>query len=290
MNLLKSETKNLGIIALGCLIMVLGLNLFLIPVDLYSTGLMGFSQEVAVIVSRLTGIADQTGAIYFLLNIPIIILGWLKVGKKFTLRTFWAVILISFFQIVIPSDNVIVDDTLLAVITSGLFIGGGIGLTLRCGASTGGTDIIALYISLVKGKSFGVYNLILNLVVIVGAILVTGDIQVAILMLILLYTTGVVIDKIHNSNEKLTLFIMTTKADEVTNSLLAGQSSRGVTIVDSKGGLTKQANNTLITTISKGQLYACLSAIKSADEKAFINILPVENVVGFFPNNYKDIL
>ncbi len=290
MNFIKKESKSLLWITIGGLIYVIGLNMFLIPVNLFATGLMGLSQEIATILSYFTGVTDLTGQIYFLLNLPIILLGWLKVGKKFTLRTFWAVAVITAFQIVIPSDQVIVDDTLLAVITSGILIGVGTGLTLKFGSSTGGTDIIALYVSLVKGKSFGLYYLIMNIVVIVGAILVTSDIQVAILMLVLLYTTGTVIDKIHNSHVKLTLFIMTTKADEVTDSLLSGQSSRGVTIVDSKGGLTKQANNTLITTISKGQLYACLSAIKAADEKAFINILPVENVVGFFPNNYKDIL
>lgn len=289
MKLSKNEIQNLLWIALGCLIMVIGVNLFLIPMDLYSTGLMGFSQEIATVLTRLTGITDQTGAIYFVLNIPIIILGWLKVGKKFTLRTFWAVILISLFQMFIPTDIMLVDDQLLAVITSGLFIGAGIGITLKRGASTGGTDIIVLYVSLVKEKSFGIYNLIFNLIVILGAILVTSDIQIAILMLILLYTVGIVIDKIHNSHEKLTLFIMTYEPDAVTESLLSG-TARGVTVLDSRGGMTKANNNTLITTISKGQLYCCLSDIKSADEKAFINILPVENVVGFFPNNYKDIL
>ncbi len=289
MNFIKNESKNLLWIAIGGLIYVIGLNLFLIPVNLYSTGLMGLSQEIATMVTRIAGLGDLTGQIYFMLNIPIIVLGWLKVGKKFTLRTFWAVIVISVFQIIIPSNNVIVDDTLLAVITSGILIGLGTGLTLKYGSSTGGTDIIALYISLVKGKSFGVYYLIMNIVVIVGAILVTGDLNVAILMLVLLYTTGMVIDKVHNSHVKLTLVIMTNKAEEVTESLISG-STRGVTVIDSRGGMSKADNNTLMTTISKGQLYASLSAIKAADEKAFINILPVENVVGFFPNNYKDIL
>lgn len=289
MKFTKDEIQNIFWIILGCLIMVIGVNLFLIPINLFSTGLMGFSQELAALASHLTGVSDQTGIIYFILNIPIIVLGWLKVGKKFTIRTLIAVIFISFFQIIIPSDKVLVADPLLAIITSGLFIGSGIGITLKRGASTGGTDIIVLYISLVKGKSFGVYNLIFNLIVIIGAILITSDLQVAILMLILIYTVGVMIDKIHNSHEKLTLLVMTTKADSVTESLLKG-TARGVTVVDSRGGLTKAENNTLITTISKAQLYACLSAIKAADEKAFINILPVENVVGFFPNNYKDIL
>ncbi len=285
----KQELKNVLWIIIGCLIYVIGLNLFLVPIGLYTTGLMGFAQILATVVSQLFDTSNFTGEIYFLLNIPIILLGWFKVGKKFTMRTFLAVILISVFQIIVPNDIELVTDPLLATITSGVFIGTGIGITLKNGSSTGGTDIIALYISLFKGKSFGLYNLLLNIVVILGALLVTQDVTVCILMIVSLYTIGVVIDRIHNSNEKITLFIMTSHADDVTTKLLE-ETSRGVTILDSRGGLTGRQNNTILVTIDKGQMYQALAAIREADPKAFINIMPVENVVGYFPNNYQNIL
>ncbi len=285
----KQELKNVLWIIIGCLIYVIGLNLFLVPIGLYTTGLMGFAQILATVVSQLFDTSNFTGEIYFLLNIPIILLGWFKVGKKFTMRTFLAVILISVFQIIVPNDIELVTDPLLATITSGVFIGTGIGITLKNGSSTGGTDIIALYISLFKGKSFGLYNLLLNIVVILGALLVTQDVTICILMIVSLYTIGVVIDRIHNSNEKITLFIMTSHADDVTTKLLE-ETSRGVTILDSRGGLTGRQNNTILVTIDKGQMYQALAAIREADPKAFINIMPVENVVGYFPNNYQNIL
>ncbi len=285
----KQELKNVFWIVIGCLIYVIGLNLFLVPIGLYTTGLMGFAQILATVVSQLFDTSNFTGEIYFLLNIPIILLGWFKVGKKFTMRTFLAVILISVFQILVPNDIELVTDPLLATITSGVFIGTGIGITLKNGSSTGGTDIIALYISLFKGKSFGLYNLLLNIVVILGALLVTQDVTVCILMIVSLYTIGVVIDRIHNSNEKITLFIMTSHADDVTTKLL-DETSRGVTILDSRGGLTGRQNNTILVTIDKGQMYQALAAVREADPKAFINIMPVENVVGYFPNNYQNIL
>ncbi len=285
----KQELKNVFWIVLGCLIYVIGLNLFLVPIGLYTTGLMGFAQILATVVSQLFDTSNFTGEIYFLLNIPIILLGWFKVGKKFTMRTFLAVILISVFQILVPNDIELVTDPLLATITSGVFIGTGIGITLKNGSSTGGTDIIALYISLFKGKSFGLYNLLLNIVVILGALVVTQDVTVCILMIVSLYTTGVVIDRIHNSNEKITLFIMTSHADDVTSKLL-DETSRGVTILDSRGGMTGRQNNTILVTIDKGQMYQALAAVREADPKAFINIMPVENVVGYFPNNYQNIL
>ncbi len=285
----KQELKNVLWIIIGCLIYVIGLNLFLVPIGLYTTGLMGFAQILATVVSQLFDTSNFTGEIYFLLNIPIILLGWFKVGKKFTMRTFLAVILISVFQIIVPNDIELVTDPLLATITSGVFIGTGIGITLKNGSSTGGTDIIALYISLFKGKSFGLYNLLLNIIVILGALLVTQDVTVCILMIVSLYTIGVVIDRIHNSNEKVTLFIMTSHAEDVTKKLLE-ETSRGVTILDSRGGLTGRQNNTILVTIDKGQMYQALAAVREADPKAFINIMPVENVVGYFPNNYQNIL
>lgn len=285
----KQEVKNVLWIIVGCLIYVIGLNLFLVPINLYTTGLMGFAQILATMVEMVFHSKNFTGEIYFLLNIPIITLGWFKVGKKFTLRTFLAVILISVFQIIIPNDITLVTDPLLATITSGVFIGTGIGITLKNGSSTGGTDIIALYISLFKGKSFGLYNLLLNIIVIAGALLVTQDVTICILMIVSLYTIGVVIDRIHNSNEKVTLFIMSSKAEVVTKEII-DKTARGATILDSRGGLTGRENNTIIVTIDKGQMYQALTAVNEADEKAFINVMPVENVVGLFTNNYQNIL
>lgn len=282
----KQEMINIIWITFGCVIMVLGINMFLTPSDLFTTGLMGLSQ---IISSIIVGTSALTGQIYFILNVPTILLGWFKVGRKFTLRTFYAVTVISLLQTIIPSDTVYLEDPLLAIITSGLFIGAGIGILLKAGASSGGMDIITLYISLVKGKSFGVYNVLLNILVIIGALLLTRDFETAVLMLISLYTIGVVIDKLHNSHEKLTLFVVTAQEEAVKNALLENY-ERGQTLFDTRGGLTGKESTTIMMTISKGQLYNIIETIKSADDKAFINVLPVENVVGYFQNNYKNIL
>lgn len=282
----KQEMINIVWITFGCVIMVLGINMFLTPSDLFTTGLMGLSQ---IISSIIVGTSALTGQIYFILNVPTILLGWFKVGRKFTLRTFYAVTVISLLQTIIPSDTVYLEDPLLAIITSGLFIGAGIGILLKAGASSGGMDIITLYISLVKGKSFGVYNVLLNILVIIGALLLTRDFETAVLMLISLYTIGVVIDKLHNSHEKLTLFVVTAQEEAVKNALLENY-ERGQTLFDTRGGLTGKESTTIMMTISKGQLYNIIETIKSADDKAFINVLPVENVVGYFQNNYKNIL
>ena len=284
-----TEIINLVWISIGCFVFALGVNLFLSPANVYTTGLLGLSQEISVILSNIFNTPDITSILYLLLNIPAVLLGWFKVGKKFTLRTFFAIALLSLFTALIPNDKVYITDKLLAIITSGLFMGAGVGITLKHGSSTGGTDIFALFISLFRGKSFGVYNLALNSIVIALAIILNQDVTTGVYMLVSLYVTGIVVDKVHTANDKYTLYIVTSQLDEVRKAMLENV-VRGLTIFESEGGKTHFKNNTIMTTIEKGELYSAIDVIKHADEKAFITILKTEKVVGTFENNYLKIL
>lgn len=283
---MKSKIVNYFLIAMGCFIYTVGINIFIVPSGIFSVGIFGLAQEISYVFTRTY---DLTSILYFVINIPVLILGWYKVGKKFTLRTLVCVILVSVFQIVIPTDTGIVDDLLLEVITGSILCGFGLALILKQGASTGGTDIISMYFSLIKGKSFGFINIALNLVIIIIAVYINNDFNSAIYMLISLYTIGIVVDKIYNSHEKLTLIVITTKPTEIRD-IIFSDIGRGCTILDSYGGQSFSKNNTLLLTISKGELYKTISLLKDTDENSFINVLPVESVVGYFQNHFKKSL
>ena len=285
----STEIINLIWISIGCLVFVIGINLFLTPAGVYTTGLLGLSQELSTIFNNIFGTPDITSILYLILNIPAILLGWFKVGKKFTLRTFFAVFILSIFTAIIPNQTIYITDTLLAIITAGLLCGVGIGITLKHGSSTGGVDIVALFISLFKGKSFGVYNIALNSIVVFIAIILNNDITTGVFMLVSLYVTGVIVDKVHTTNDKYTLYIVTSHFEEVRETLLTNF-IRGLTIFESEGGKTQLKNKTIMTTIEKGELYSAIDIIKNADENAFITILKTEKVVGAFENNYLKIL
>lgn len=289
MKFIKSEYKNLFYITIGTLIMIIGVNLFLTPAGIYTTGILGLSQEISSVIDHFLGTGDLSPIIYWLLNVPIILLGWFKVGKKFTLRTFYAITLISLFSQFIPNDIVLISDQTLAVITSALFMGTGIGLTLKYGASTGGTDILAVYLSLTKGKAFGPFNLLLNSIVIVIAISLTRNFTIGVLMLISIYIIGLVIDKVHNSHEKISLFIVTSNPQAIRDAIFA-TTPHTCTIIDSIGGRDYHKSNIVMVTLSKAELYRFVEDIKAVDEKAWINVVPVENVVGYFENNFRKIL
>ncbi len=276
-------------IMLGSLLYVLGINLFLEPLNLYTTGLMGFSQIINTFISTTIEPINITSLIYFMLNLPIIIFGYFKVGKKFIIKTFLTVLIVSIFQKIIPNDILLINDELLSVICSGVVSGMGLGILLQNGTSTGGTDIIALYFSLVKGKSFGKFNVMINVIIVVLATLISQDLKVAVLIIILLYIFGLTTDKIHNANEKSLMIIITSKPKVITE-MIVNDVKKGVTVIDSRGGISNQANNTLIVSVWTSQLPLIINHINAIDQKAFINVVGVEKVIGYFPSEYKKIL
>ncbi len=232
---MSNNIKTIFAILLGSFIYVLGINLFLEPLDLFTIGVMGFAQVINVVVNKFITNIDVTSYVYFLVNMPVIIFGFFKVGKKFIARSFLAILFSAIFQGIIPNDIVLIDDAFLSVVASAILSGIGIGILLNVGSSTGGTDIIALYFSIIREKSFGLYNLAVNGVIVLMIALLTQDLKTSLLFIILLYILGVVIDKVHNSSVKSIAIIVTNNEREVSAKII-NDLGKGVTILESKGG------------------------------------------------------
>ncbi len=146
------EAKRVAIVIIGAILSAVALNFFLIGANVYASGFTGISQILSSVFTDYLGLENiSTGIILFILNIPVAILGWLKVGKGFTIYSFLSVAAISFFLEVLPVLRLSTDIMLNAVF-GGVIAGVGIGITLKWGASTGGSDIIAMYLS--KGSSY----------------------------------------------------------------------------------------------------------------------------------------
>ena len=130
------KVVQLLVIALGSALYAVGISLFLDPNRLAPGGITG----IAVILNRLVQV--ETGTLYFLLNVPIILLGIWKFGLRFIARTFFAIVLISAFSNLLAPVGPLTDDLLMAGAIGGILIAAGIGLIFKAGATTGGTDII----------------------------------------------------------------------------------------------------------------------------------------------------
>ena len=265
--------RNIIIIVLGSFITAVGFNLFMIPHRIISSGLSG----IAMVLGILTPI--NTGILNLVLNLPLLIIGWLKLGKQFITYTIISVIVTSASLLLLPI-NKISSDPLLSCLFGGVLVGVGAGVTFRAAGSTGGLDIIAML--LMKKRSFPLGALLgaMNTVVVVISGFIFGW-DLAMLTLVGIYTASKVIDTIHTSHIKLTLMIITKRGNDLKDILLA-KLERGITVIEGKGAYSGNKQEILMTVITRYQLADVRNTINEVDPHAFVNITETTDVIGLF--------
>ena len=273
------QTKKVVIVIAGALLNALAMNLFLIPANVYSSGFTGIAQLLSKVLSDYTPIQVSMGFLLLLLNIPVAILGWRKIGKSFTIYSFISVVLSSLFLSMIPVKQVS-HDILLNAVFGGVIQAVGVGITLKWGASTGGVDIIAMVLSRMKDKPIGPYMFIFNGIIIITAGFLFGW-EKALYTLVTLYTSTRVIDTIHTRHAKLTAMIITKKADEMKKAIHASL-VRGITMIPAKGAFSNETRDMLMIVITRYELFDLERIIHDVDPNAFTNIVQTTGVYGFF--------
>src|SRR5699024_12877283 len=148
------EAKRIIMVIIGALLNALSLNFFLIKANVYASGVTGAAQLVSSVFKDFIHIDITTGMLVFIMNVPVLILGWFKVGKGFTIYSMVSVLFLTLFLEFIPTISF--SNVIMLIAVFGDLIGGvGIGLTLKLGASTGGIDIIAMLLWRMNSKSIG---------------------------------------------------------------------------------------------------------------------------------------
>lgn len=274
MNILL-QVKKMVVVIIGALLNALAMNLFLIPANVYSSGFTGTAQ----LLSSIFGGNVSTGILLFLLNVPVTLLGWFKVGRTFTVYSFISVALMSLFLSIIPI-YALSEDILLNAVFGGVISAIGVGITLKWGASTGGMDIIAMVLSRINGRPIGSYYFILNGVIIITAGFLFGW-EKALYTLVTLYASTRVIDTIHTSHVKLTAMIVTKKGEELKKAIHS-KLLRGITTIPAKGAFTNEAKEMMMIVITRYELFDLERIIKEVDPQAFTNIVKTEWIFGLF--------
>ncbi|MFC5735711.1 YitT family protein [Cytobacillus gottheilii] len=269
------ETKKIIIVLAGALLNAIAMNFFLIPANVYASGFAG----VAQLLSGMLGSFASTGILLFILNIPVTILAWKKVGKSFTVYSFISVFSMSLFLELIPIIH-LSGDILLNAVFGGVIAAVGVGITLKWGASTGGMDIIAMVLSRLKDKPVGTYFFTLNAIIIITAGVLYGW-EKALYTLVTLYASTRVIDTIHTRHEKLTAMIITKKQDEMKKAI-HDRLVRGITIIPAKGAFTNETREMLMIVITRYELFDLERIIKEVDPNAFTNVVQTAGIFGFF--------
>ena len=136
---------------LGLVIYSLSINLFVVPNHLYTGGILGFAQILRTWLVTTFNIHlkfDISSIIYYLLNLPLLILAFKKISKPFLIRTIFTVTVNALFLFIIPIPaKPLIENLLANTVVGGIICGLGIGMILSTGSSTGGTDIIGIIVN-----------------------------------------------------------------------------------------------------------------------------------------------
>lgn len=265
--------KNICMIIIGSSLVGFAYNWLLIPHHILSSGLSG----IAIMLGLLYPI--DTGVLNLILNLPLLVLGVWKLGKRFIGYTILSVVVVSASLYIIPQME-LTHEPLLAALFGGIITGVGIGIVFRASGSSGGFDILAMLLAEKTDFPIGALLSAMNAVIVIASGFIFGW-DAALMTLVTIYATGKVIDTIHTNHVKLTLTIITAKGEEMKQMLLQNL-YRGVTISDGVGAYSGEHRKVLMTVITKYQLAELKDLIQQTDQHAFVNITETTEVVGMF--------
>lgn len=252
---------------------------FIIPHNI----LMGGSTGIGILLTRLLPWDIPTSAIVLVLNIVLLLIGLVILGKKFFLTTVVSSILYPILLGImqkIPAVENLTDNTLLAVLLGGALLGVSIGVVMRVGASTGGTDVIVLILHKYFHVSVGVLVYVTDVVIIIAQVIFGNTLEDLCYGIILLILESVVLNKVMILGKSQTqIFVVSAKYDEIRKALL-DRLEAGVTMPMIKTGQFGHVQQGVLCVIPPRKLYAATQMIHEIDPGAFITITEIKEVQG----------
>lgn len=278
----RNILKKLLVILLGTCIYSGGIGLFLDPNELAPGGVVG----LAVIASH--SIGGETGTWYFLLNVPIILLGWWKFGGKFIIYSFYAIVLNSVFTNLFGIFPKITDNLLLAAIAGSIMVGTGIGLVLRVGATTGGMDII---IKLLRRRfpaiKTSTFFITIDILIVTISGFVFKDFNIAMYAFITVVLNGRVMDYILYGQDEARLIYIVSDNPEILLHRILQELEIGATILTGKGAYSNHEKQIIMCVIKKRSAPKLHEIVKQEDDHAFMIVSSANEIYG---EGYKNIL
>ena len=283
-NSLHNRWLRLVAAMLGEGVVALALRLFIVPLGLYSGGLMGFCQLIRTLLHNTLGLeADIAGVLYFISNIPILLLGWKTLGPRMTFKTIACTVSFSLFYSIIPSPSLpIVDDYLTSCLLGGIIVGIASGIVLTCGGSGGGLDIVGLCLSK-RGSRFtvGKFSLTFNFFL-YAACLILFLPEIAIYSVIYNYFSAIVLDRMHQQNVSVEALIFTRDDQDKLAHFIMEKLGRGVTYWEGTGAYSGKGLHVLVVCLSKFEIEDLLHAVHERDDHAFVTVQERVRVFGNF--------
>ena len=251
-------------------------NMFVLPHGFVGGGFGGIS----AILYYITGIPVFLWYLGF--NVILCGIAYAILGKEFSVKTVFGILILSFFLWAIPiPEKPILTDKLLSGIMGGIVAGAGIATYLLHGASTGGSDIIVLIISKYKNVSWGRVYLIFDACVIaMSYFLPDGSLEKVAYGYVFMGVSAYALDTISTGRrQSVQMFIFTSKYREIADQIIH-KHHRGATLFESIGWYTKQHRKTIYLVARKRESQAIFKTVKELDPSAFIAVSNVMSVFG----------
>lgn len=278
------DLRSAGLIIFGSLLFSAAMNLLIVPMSLYSGGLLGVAQlarQVLIVLGVNVQNIDVAGIMYLLINLPLFFLAYRSMGTPFFVKTIFAVGCYTvFLTIIVSPETPIIPDTLTCCLIGGIIAGVGAGMTLLAGGCGGGEEIIGVYFAKKRPSiTVGKVSIAINIFV-YGCCLIFFNLATVVYSLIYSVCTNLFIDKTHFQNIMMSVIIISKR--EGISDLVFQTVGRGVTHWDGRGGYTQEHSNIYLTVVSKREYMALRRAVKKLDPDAFLVVSEDIDVVGNF--------
>ena len=269
----KRMIKDYLLIVLGTLIAGWAFGSFFLPYDLAPGGVTGISTILAKYLPL------SVGALSFIINVPLFLLGWRTVGWRFAVRSFIAMSLLSLFIDVLPKYD-LTGEIMLASAFGGVLMGAGLGMVVRGGATTGGTDMAAKMVHKLLGFiSIPVVLFIIDALVVVVAAMVFG-LKAAFFALLSLYTSTLAMDAVIKGFNTAMQFVIITRKPEKIIYRIHNELERGCTRLRAQGTYSGDDIGTLLCVISRVEVARLKKLIAEEDPSAFVTVCSVHEALG----------
>ena len=268
--------KDIGADIIGSAIFALGVTIFTTPNNIAPGGVTG----IATVLHSITGM--QMGTLTFLINIPLVLLGLFVIGKRFTLRTFRTLIILSaitnILESILPAYT---ENALLASVFGGAAIGIGIGIIFLRGSTTGGTDILGrVLLRYFQHIPLGKILLAIDFLIVTFAGFYYGTLDAALYALVSVYVTERAMDSIlYGFNETRIAYVVTEHPIEVATRVME-ETDRGVTYLNGEGGYQRDKKLVIMCAMPSRQFAKFKRTVLEVDHAAFIMVAPASNVIG----------
>jgi len=292
----KADILNYAILTFAALVMAIDYRTFVEWGNLYPGGAVG----LAMLVQRVAqSVCDSVGMnitvpftpINVALNAIPVWIGFKYIGRKFTLQSLYIIFMSGFLADLVPVDAIaaaipaedlikLQSDPFLMSLFGGIVFGFGIALCLRCNATSGGTDFIAIYLSEKKGQE--TWNLILafNALVLLAGGFKSGWTS-ALYSIIYQFVYIQIVHLMYRTYQYETLMIVTTKPNKVCEAIYR-ISHHGATVIDGRGSFRGEQKSVIMSVVAADDTPHIYALCKSIDPDAFINTISTSRVIGRF--------